>query len=228
MFLGTRIIFKSKREKEIYEDVLKFINEMVDAANCLKDAIISLCTDKCDENLIESALNLVKKSDANFGEITLKVITLIKEASEREDMLKFIFNLQKIAKSIEAAIYRVSFAKNLKINNEIKEDFISLANNVLGTLKSFQETILNMPFKTSKATKFSKMIHELEENVDIIRRKLVSNILKIGDSLTNTEFYILMEIIEKLEDISDNCDEAGVMLEIIIASEEARDWLDIF
>jgi uncharacterized protein Yka (UPF0111/DUF47 family) len=43
------------------------------------------------------------------------------------------------------------------------------------------------------------------------------DLLQVGNEMRQTDFYLLMEIVERIEDIADNCDYSGVVIEMIIS-----------
>lgn len=215
-----KILFMSRREKEIFKHCLEHIKKTLEGVELLKKAIPDLCQEeyKKKEEIVERVLAIEKECDKKAEEITKDIVELIKYPANREDLLKFIRELERVTKAVEATAYRIEMCHKFEVPGVLKKDLERLVGSVVLTVGALEKTIEHMPFNTEDALEHSERIHMLEEKVDDIRRELMKDLLKVGNKIRQTDFYLLIEIIEKLEDISDRCDDAGAMIELIVVS----------
>lgn len=143
---------------------------------------------------------------------------VIKHPSSREDMLKLIQSLERVTNAVEATAYRMEMCEQFKIPRILKDDLIKLTDSVILTVQSLGKALHPLPFSTEEVLKCSEEIHKYEEEVDDIRRHLMLDFIRSGTEVNITNFYLLVEIIERLEDIADRCDEAGKLIKLIVAS----------
>lgn len=215
-----KILFMSRREKEIYEKCLGHVKKTLQGSKLLKEAISDLCQGKYKEKqeFVEKVLAIEKDCDRKAEEITKYIVETIKYPVDREDLLKFIQELERVTKAVEATTYRIEMCPGLGVPEILKKDLEVLVDSVVLTVEALEKTIEHMPFNTKDALEYSGKIHILEEKVDDVRRGLMKDLVKVGNEIPQTVFYLLTEIIERLEDISDRCDDAGELIELIVAT----------
>lgn len=215
-----KILFMSRREKEIYEKCLEHTKKTLEGVKLLKEAILDLCQEeyKKKEEIVEKVLAIERECDEKAEEIIKYIVEVIKYPADREDLLKFIQELERVTKAVEATAYRIEMCHKFKVPGVLKKDLGGLVDSVILVIRALERTIEHMPFDAEDAVEHSQKIHSLEEKVDDTRRGLMRDLLKVGNKISQTDFYLLIEIIEKLEDISDSCDDAGELIELIVAS----------
>lgn len=215
-----QILFMSRREKEIYEMCLEHVKKTFEGAKLLKEAVFDLCQEEYEQKqeLVEKVLAIERNCDKKSEEITKQIVETIKYPAYREDLLKFIRELERVTKAVEATAYRIEMCPALEVPDILKKDLPVLVDSVVSTVEALEKTIEYMPFKAKDALEHSDRIHRFEEKADEVRRRLMKDLIKVGNEIPQTVFYLLTEIIERLEDISDRCDDAGVLIELIVAS----------
>jgi hypothetical protein len=213
-------LFTGIKEEEIYDKTKKHIENTVRGTIFLRDAIDDLCNEKYDkmEEIADEIIKLERESDKIARDITRRIIEVIKDPSDREDLIKFIQSLERVTKAVEASAYRIDMSEGVRIPEILKKDLIGLIDAVIKTTQSCEKTIAQMPFYIEDALKHVEGISNLEEDVDNIRRTLMKDLIKVGGDIHLTDFYLLTEIVEKLEEIADLCEYACTVMEIIIAS----------
>jgi predicted phosphate transport protein (TIGR00153 family) len=209
------------REKEVYDECLKHVELMTQGADLLEEAMELLVKGDYDKMklMVDEIIEIETKCDRKSTEITTQVIKTIQHPSTRSDLLRFIQVLQNVAKMVEGVAYRLDMCCDFRVPDALKQDLLELSDAVVGTVKALK-AVSYLPFYGEEALEDIQKIHEHEEKADLVRRKLMCDLIKMGGIIDMADFYLFNEIVDRLEDIADTCQEAALEMEIIIASSE--------
>lgn len=207
------------REKEIYDSILEHVEMMSEGADLLHEAITLVLKGESisSHRIAERIAEIEKKCDVKSEEIIEKIINSIKQPTLREDLLGLVLSLERVAKAVEAVAYRVEMCSELELPDVLKKDLLKFTDAVLRTVHSLK-AVSHMPFYHEEALEKINEIHVFEEKADEVRRKLMCDFVANADKVSLANFYLLMEIVNNLEEVADRCEEAGSVIKIIIAS----------
>ena len=217
-------IFFMRKEKDIYDNSLEFVRKVVKGADFVEESIKALADENRNrmQDNINKTLETAHQCEDLYAEIRKKVMDSIGHPSTREDLLRFIDSLFDLSKAVEATAYRIGMCESFTIPEVLQQDLVQLSSSVAKTPKAVEKTVADMPFNTDEALEHSESIHKLEEKVDDIRRDLMRDLIRQSKeeniNIGLGDFYIITEIIERLEDIADACDQIRHDLGFIVYS----------
>jgi len=110
--------------------------------------------------------------------------------------------------------------EKVEIPEVMKEDLLEMVDLIVLTVKSLEMSLVGMPHNPEDAVKHAANISEHEEKVDELRRGLMRDLIRTGDNMGLTQFYIMKEIVDNLERIADGCEETGYLIELIVMTSE--------
>jgi len=150
---------------------------------------------------------------------------LLKELAEvgmlligREDMLRLVTQINEIVQMSEETAFRVSeiVRKQIELDEEIREDFLNIAKNVLRAVTNLRETIFSLKYGREKTIELAGNVEIAEYVVDEIYRDLD---MKIIDAKIDVNFKLLLrEAALLLENIADKAEEATDSVRILAIS----------
>jgi len=217
-----RILFESKRDWDIYEESLDHIRKTIEGTELLKEALADLCGGSYEKakEVVDEIMLLEKRSRKVAMRIRSRIIESIRDPYNREDLLKFIQSLEDIMRAVKATAHRLEMCERFEIPEILKDDLCKLVDSVVLTVKSLEKSLLGMPYYPEDALKRTENISGHEEKVDEVRRGLMRDFVCIGDEMKLTQFYLLREIFDNLEEIADRCEKTGLLVELIVMSSE--------
>lgn len=150
---------------------------------------------------------------------------LLKELAEvgmlligREDMLRLVTQINEIVQMSEETAFRVSeiVRKQIELDEEIREDFLNIAKNVLRAVTNLRETIFSLKYGREKTIELAGNVEIAEYVVDEIYRNLD---MKIIDAKMDVNYKLLLrEVALLLENIADKAEEATDSVRILAIS----------
>jgi len=217
-----RILFESKRDWDIYEESLDHVRKTIEGTGLLKEALTDLCTGSYEraKEVVDEIMLLEKKSGKVAMRIRARIIESIRDPYNREDLLNFIQSLEDVMRAVKATAHRLEMCERFEVPEILKDDLCKLVDSVVLTVKSLEKALLGMPYYPEDALKHSKDISEHEDKVDSVRRDLMKDFVCIGDEMKLTQFYLLKEIFDNLEEVADRCEKTGLLIELIVMSSE--------
>lgn len=126
----------------------------------------------------------------------------------REDFLHLAVHVGRIVDLCEGGAYRVSYMVKHKVlvNEDMRQDLLSLCKNVLKTITNLRETILSLSYNKQRALEMTRNVEIAEFAVDEMYRELE---FKIFESKLDTRtILILWSFAGLLEDMSDKAEDA--------------------
>ncbi|MEM3032315.1 MAG: DUF47 family protein [Nitrososphaerota archaeon] len=159
---------------------------------------------KSDEAARESK-RLVETEVSNIGAIL----------TNREDFLRLINSVDRIADTAEGVAYRIlGLARaKLKINKDILSSIIDLGGRVLVTVNRLREAILAVTLNSETFALKVKETEEAERSVDEAYRLVDFAILQ--SEMRIPQMLLSREIVAMLEDIADRAEETVETLRVL-------------
>jgi len=133
---------------------------------------------------------------------------------ERTDIFKLIKRLDDIGDSIDAAVSRMVLYEI----REVRSDMRDIAEILVKATREIERAIklLRDPHKVDAINDACRVIHQLENDGDIVLRAAITKLFREGDVM---EFIKWKEIIERLEKAVDKCEDVANIIEgVVIAS----------
>ncbi len=209
-----------KKHRKIYEDLFEHVGKTADAVTLLRTGIKDLCDmhyDPMDE-MVEKVLILEREADEiarrTMDDLAVSVLTPV----DRGDLMNLVFQVEKIAAEAEGLAYRLERAKALqiKVPAEIAARLDEVAAAVNKTVEALRSSIRALPSSLEEAVSTGNQVSELEEQVDLDRRKLLEILgLEFKETTDFISYGVLAEIIGSLEAIADDCEDAADLIRIL-------------
>ncbi|MEM0383381.1 MAG: DUF47 family protein [Candidatus Caldarchaeum sp.] len=159
---------------------------------------------KADEAAKESR-RLVEKEVSEIGAIL----------TNREDFLRLVNGIDKIADTAEGVAYRIlGLTKaRMKIDREIHASLTKLGEAVLQTVMKLREAMFAVTLSSETFLQKIEETQQAERSVDEIYRNLDLTILQLDIKVG--QLLLIREIVSMLEDIADKSEEAGENLRVL-------------
>ncbi len=217
-----RILFESKKDWDIYEESLDYVRKIIMGTDLVKEGLTSLCEGNCDKakELLVDITAFDEKATQIAMNIKINIVESIRDPYNREDLLKLTQSIREIMRAVKAVGHRLAMCENVEIPEVMKEDLLKMVDLVVLTVKSLEMSLVGMPHNPRDAVKHAANISEHEEKVDDLRRGLMRDLIRTGDDMTLTQFYIMKELLDNLERIADGCEETGYLIELIVMTSE--------
>lgn len=215
---GLRVVvgvtFPRENEEQIRRTVLDTEQEHVRRTLEAVRELVSMVSDFADQNPKEIDARIARirklKEDA-----TEQKRVLIRELAEsgmlllnREDFLRLAVQIGEIGDYCEGAAFRINYIvkHGVSLNDELRQNILSLGKNVLKTVTNLRETILSLSFNRQRALDMAQNVEVAEYAVDEIYRDLE---VKIFESKLDTRAILLVwSLVGLLEDVSDKAEDA--------------------
>ncbi|MEM2909785.1 MAG: DUF47 family protein [Nitrososphaerota archaeon] len=186
-----------RKVMDMFRAVLVMIEDVMNEAplkdiESKYDAILKL--DEEERNI----RRMMEKEVANVGALL----------TNREDFLRLMSGLDKIADMSEGIAYRlVSLVKiKFKINREIFKGILHLGEAVQSIISKLREALLSVALDSETFMKKVTEIDNAERSIDDIYRNLSLMILQ--SDMKVGHMFLINEIVSMLEDIADKAEES--------------------
>ncbi|MEM2095510.1 MAG: DUF47 family protein [Candidatus Caldarchaeum sp.] len=135
--------------------------------------------------------------------------------TNREDFLRLVNGIDKIADTAEGVAYRIlGLTKaRMKIDREIHASLTKLGEAVLQTVMKLREAMFAVTLNSETFLQKIKETEQAERSVDEIYRNLDLTILQLDMKVG--QLLLIREIVSMLEDIADRSEEAGENLRVL-------------
>ncbi len=130
----------------------------------------------------------------------------------REDLLLIIDNLDELPDLAED-IVKMIFNLKIEIPADIRVPFLELLKLSVETVNVLEKMALDMMHKTEKIEEFTNLIDNNESAADKIQDKLIG--LLFEDGLNNCQQLVLRELVDKVGEICDLCQEVTDVLNLV-------------
>jgi uncharacterized protein len=191
---------------------------------------------ECFQSLEELMLNFYKGNHQQIRHFTKRIGILEHEADElrrkmeiefyegaflpfdREDRIMLAENVDRVADGIEAAAFQICLSQ-VEFPGEFEEDFRAMMTLLSQTLLTLKECIDFLEEDLGKAIGKAHEIEDLEDQTDIIERKIIENLYKSyrAEEIGILKLLELKDTTKKLANITDRAEDASDRALIIAA-----------
>ena len=199
----------------------------------IRRVVLDICQDhirKILESVREFTLmidNFANKTDlGNLEQKFLRIRQLKEEASElkrtllteltetgmllmsREDLMRLVNQVNDIADLSEEGAFRLNEinSRKIKIDDDIKNDLLSMAKNALKAVNVLRNTILSLKFSRSRTIELAKNVEAAEYVMNEMYRNVDTRIIDTKMDISYKLF--LREVSLVLENIADKAEDA--------------------
>lgn len=134
---------------------------------------------------------------------------------DRDEIVRLVLVADDIAAYIKAATRRATLVDPKLIDYEIKFYAIVMCEKVLQAIQLLREAVMVLHSEPNKALSIANDIERIEEEVDEIRLKALSKVLKFCDQSEMSTCIVSKEIIDSLENSADRCEDSADVVRVI-------------
>jgi uncharacterized protein Yka (UPF0111/DUF47 family) len=158
---------------------------------------------KATKTHYEAMLKLIVDNDKLRTTLLEEVASVGSLLASREDFLRLMFRMTKIADYAEALAFRLMGAteRNWKLDKKYIQGLSEVLSLVLSEVTRMKETLHSLGFDPDKAVELARSVEELERKIDVDSRNLDFEIL--SGKLPLPEVFLLRDIVERAERIAD-------------------------
>ena len=158
---------------------------------------------KATKTHYEAMLKLIADNDKLRTTLLEEVASVGSLLASREDFLRLMFRMTKIADYAEALAFRLMGAteRNWKLDKKYIQGLSEVLSLVLSEVTRMKETLHSLGFDPDKAVELARSVEELERKIDVDSRNLDFEIL--SGKLSLPEVFLLRDIVERAERIAD-------------------------
>jgi uncharacterized protein Yka (UPF0111/DUF47 family) len=158
---------------------------------------------KATKTHYEAILKLIADNDKLRTTLLEEVASVGSLLASREDFLRLMFRMTKIADYAEALAFRLMGAteRNWKLDKKYIQGLSEVLSLVLSEVTRMKETLHSLGFDPDKAVELARSVEELERKIDVDSRNLDFEIL--SGKLPLPEVFLLRDMVERAERIAD-------------------------
>ena len=214
----ARMWLGPKKERGLFKLVHDQITKTLSGVKMIADAARDFV--KGDIETMEDEIKkivAIERETSKMSDIALRMIPRSTLSSEDcGDLMTLIFRMTHVSRSSEALAYRMGLAEPyiFLFPQSAKSGIVKLTEKTIETVEVLGQAVEELNRDMIEAEKLSIKVSDLEDEVDVIRRDLIKTLLKESKSLDST-FFVINEIIMRLEDIADSSEEVANYVRII-------------
>jgi uncharacterized protein Yka (UPF0111/DUF47 family) len=193
--IKRRILEVCQSQARTIVDIVRELALMVDSAAEKKP--------RATKTHYEGMLKLIADNDKLRTTLLEEVASVGSLLLSREDFMRLMFRMTRIADYAEALGFRLMGAidRNWKIEKKHIQSLSEILSLVLSEVTRMKETLHSLGFDPDKAVELSRSVEELERKIDVNSRNLDFEIL--SGKLSLQEVFLLRDIVERAERIAD-------------------------
>lgn len=200
-----------EREEQVLESTGQFVDQVVVIVEKLQGVVERFAADRYDD-LKEAALELDRLEsraddvkEAILDELCLGGVFPL----HRADLARLVASMDSIANLATGAVDRLTVHK-FTLPAEINEQMVALAKTDVEAVKALREAVIAMGTDMREAIKVAGKVDKIESRADKIYASIYRCMFDLD--IDFKVFHQLKSIIDRLESISDRCDENGERL----------------
>ena len=133
----------------------------------------------------------------------------------REELVRLVLILDDVAAYIKAAARRASLVNPKGISETIREYAEAMSAKVLESVEAIRECVEALGRNPKEALEIANKVETLEEEVDELRIKALTEVLKFCDTSKPSLCIVSKEVIDSIENAEDKCEEVADVLRSI-------------
>ncbi len=216
MFSGEAEVLVRRKTLVILQDEVKLIVDAARALSTIYSALLNNDTETLNESVksIENAEIEVESIRRTLTRELAEIGTMI---MSREDVLRVAYAIESVVQFISGAAFRASqisgkVMQDHNLSDEIK-DLIDMA---IEIVQKLGEVVRSLIINPNQSIELVSNVGKLERQIDNKYREISTRILNRVNSIK--DLIVLMDMIERIEDMSDECLRASDSITILALS----------
>ncbi|MCP8307676.1 MAG: DUF47 family protein [archaeon] len=203
MFRGEAEVLVRRKTLAILQDEVKLV---VEAARELSSAYSALLN--YDSATLKTSVEKIKNAEISVEALRRSLARELAEIGamimSREDVLRTAYAIENVVHFINGIAFRVSqisgkVIQDSKLSNEIKE----LVDMAVEIVQRLSEVIRSLTINPAQSIELAGNVEKLERQIDDKYRAITVKVLNEVNSIK--DLIVLMDIVERIEDMSDAC-----------------------
>jgi len=213
--LGLRMYLQRDREEEyrarllnLAQDQIRKVLEILRRLSLMSECLVNEDQPKRLEELYVEILKADESARDTKRLIESDVTNMGALLTNREDFLRLINDVDRIADIAEGAAFRIVslIRMKLRLQKEVVKSIYGLSEGVLQTVNKLREALLAVTLDSETFISKVKETEEAERKVDELYRNTDLGILQ--SDMKITQLLLSREIVSMLEDIADKSEDA--------------------
>ncbi len=222
-------IIKKHTDQDVLSTVLKHVELSSDAMKSVRDCIKNYA-EKGESDVIFNTCKRVERFERDGDVISRAEIDRLSSsklsAVARHDLMDLLFKIEGLLGAIKSTSDSIALLCNAEVSKNVSkkvlDGFLLIANLDVEITENMIDAVKEFLKNPSQAKVISNNVSNIESKIDNEYIKVLKIILSEGKTLDPSTFYILIRILEWLEDVADNAEDVADSLRTIIASEFGR------
>lgn len=215
-------LLKVKQGQDAVESFSRHIEFICQCVEGVKKNVEALCNGRGEkiEKISEEVFASERKADVIARDMMKKLSVGELRPKFREDLLRILFNLERIGRFAEECAFETSIVDIDFLDEQSKQLLKEMANDSYLTVKELSSAIRELTYNLDLVVEYGNKVSELEDRVDKARRGLISTITKTGSSCeTNMpNFFSANRLIESLEEVADSAEDTADQIRVLAIS----------
>ena len=206
-----------KRQREVFELASQHMQRTLAAVRVMHEAVQDFLKGNLQTMEEEASRSISLENEAdNLAVQALEVISKSRLSPEdRGDLLNLVYRVRNVGTAAKALAYRLELAEEYHFPSRIVPGLDELAKVVMETVETQASAVNELNRDLVVAEEMSDLVSDLEDIVDRMRRELVKLLLKESRLLDAASFFVVNEVIMRLEDLADACQETADHIRLI-------------
>jgi len=203
MFRGEDEVLVRRKTLTILQDEVKLV---VEAARELFSCYSALLNNDADtlKASVEKIKNAEISVEALRRSLTRELAEIGAMVMNREDVLRTAYSIESVVHFINGISFRISqisreILQSSKLSAEIKE----LIDMAVGIVQRLSEVIRSLTINPAQSIELAGNVEKLERQIDDKYRQITVKVLNEVNSIK--DLIILMDVVERIENMSDAC-----------------------
>jgi len=215
--------FKTRRESEVIrktrEHALK-VNQVVKETQAFIKKAFEGKTPKRTQKRTEQ---IEHEADILRREI-FSILTTgeLSKPNEREDLMHIVKRMDDVANNANAAVRRLAVLNVGAFPDELKDLVSKMMSHSLECSDMLKECIEKLGIDASEILRLTDRIGNIEHEVDLLNSKVKSFLIKSNLTVNPFEAIVVHEFIERIENISDACEDTADIVKLMALRDEVR------
>lgn len=206
-----------KTQRDVYMLVSQRMQRTLEVVRVMHRAVQDFLKGDLGTMEEESSRTVSLENEADALAVrALEVITKSQLLPEdRADLLNLVYHIRHVGTAAKALAYRLELAEEYHFPSTVVPGLQELAEAVAETVETLAAAVTQLNTDLVVAEELSDLVSELEDHVDGLRRNLVKRLLRESRSLDAASFFVVNEVIMRLEDLADACEDTADHIRVI-------------
>jgi uncharacterized protein Yka (UPF0111/DUF47 family) len=216
MFRGDTEVLARRKTLAVLQDEMRQVMEMAREIPNIYSAIMDNDTQK-QQAIFKKVLQGESDVENFRRNITRELAELGAMVMSREDVLRTAFTIEKIVHYTDGIVFRlIQINRRTLKRSKLDEDIKELIDLVVETTQKLNDAVRSLILNPIQTTELSSYVEKLEKQIDEKYRILTTKGLKEIKSFKT--LLIIMDLIERIENMADTCLEASDLVTIMALS----------